>query len=234
MSTKCYTRDRVKGVLRAFVMRARLISRPHYLRLRIIAIHCDFSSESYIHIDPLHQIKLCICIMIIVFILNLDFVTLTLRALWMVTLFTLKNTTLHLLAVGETARQYPSILTTNSAKLLLKGSPNFFESPFFTCTHFARACCVLSSYWKIIVQKIRLPVPYKSLDRTRLGLSQLCSVFDQLCYSIMLHFLINYASKCINYASFMTNYSHIKIVNFIRFSLKMQCKSKEENLTSNQ
>ena len=66
------------------------------------------------------------------------------------------------------------------------------------------------------------------------GLSQLCSVFDQLCYSIMLHFLINYASKCTNYASYMTNYSHIKIVNFIRFSSKMQCKTKEENLTSNQ
>ena len=34
------------------------------------------------------------------------------------------------------------------------------------------------------------------LTRTSwLGLSQLCSVFDQLCYSIMLHFLINYASK---------------------------------------
>ena len=45
------------------------------------------------------------------------------------------------------------------------------------------------------------------------GLSQLCSVFDQLCYSIMLHFLINYASKVTNYASYMTNYSHIKIVN---------------------
>ena len=57
-----------------------------------------------------------------------------------------------------------------------------------------------------------------------LGLSQLCSVFDQLCYSIMLHYLINYASKCTNYASYMTNYSQIKIVNFIRFSLKMQCK----------
>ena len=40
------------AVLPAFVMRARLISRPHYVRLRIIAIHCDFSSESYIHIDP--------------------------------------------------------------------------------------------------------------------------------------------------------------------------------------
>ena len=37
-----YTKDRVKGVLPAFVMRARLISRPHYVRLRIIAIHCDF------------------------------------------------------------------------------------------------------------------------------------------------------------------------------------------------
>ena len=48
-----YTRDRVKGVLPAFVMRAHLISRPHYVRLRIIAIHCDFSSESYVHIDPL-------------------------------------------------------------------------------------------------------------------------------------------------------------------------------------
>ena len=47
-----YTRDRVKGVLPAFVVRERLISRPHYVRLRIIAIHCDFSSESYIHIDP--------------------------------------------------------------------------------------------------------------------------------------------------------------------------------------
>ena len=47
-----YTRDRVKGILPAFVMRARLISRPHYVNLRIIAIHCDFSSESYIHIDP--------------------------------------------------------------------------------------------------------------------------------------------------------------------------------------
>ena len=34
-----------------------------------------------------------------------------------------------------------------------------------------------------------------------LGLSQLCSVFDQLFYSIMLHYLINYASKCTNYAS---------------------------------
>ena len=31
---------------------------------------------------------------------------------------------------------------------------------------------------------------------------------------------------------YITNYSHIKIVNFIRFSLKMQCKTKEENLTS--
>ena len=40
--------------------------------------------------------------------------------------------------------------------------------------------------------------------------------------------------KGTNYASFMTNYSHIKIVNFIRFSLKMQCKTKEENLISNQ
>ena len=40
------------AVLPAFVMRARLISRPHYVRLRIIAIHCDFSSELYIHIDP--------------------------------------------------------------------------------------------------------------------------------------------------------------------------------------
>ena len=69
---------------------------------------------------------------------------------------------------------------------------------------------------------------------TPLELSQLCSVFDQLCYSIILHYLINYASKCTNYASYMTNYSHIKIVNFIRFSLKMQCKTKEENLTSNQ
>ena len=48
-----YIRDRVKGVLPAFVMRAHLISRPHYVRLRIIAIHCDFSSESYIHIDPI-------------------------------------------------------------------------------------------------------------------------------------------------------------------------------------
>ena len=68
-----------------------------------------------------------------------------------------------------------------------------------------------------------------------LGLSQLCSVFDQLCYSIMLHYLINYASKGTNYASYnMINYSHIKIVNFIRFSLKMQCKTKEENLTTSQ
>ena len=48
----------------------------------------------------------------------------------------------------------------------------------------------------------------------------------------MLHFLINYASKGTNYASYMTNYSHIKIVNFIRFSLKMQWKTKEENLTT--
>ena len=63
-----------------------------------------------------------------------------------------------------------------------------------------------------------------------LGLSQLCSVFDQLCYSIMLHYLINYASKCTNYASYMTNYSHIKIVNFIRFSLKMQCKTRRKIL----
>ena len=38
------------NVLPAFVMRARLISIPHYVRLHIIAIHCDFSSESYIHI----------------------------------------------------------------------------------------------------------------------------------------------------------------------------------------
>ena len=38
--------------------------------------------------------------------------------------------------------------------------------------------------------------------------------------------------KGTNYASFMTNYSHIKIANFIRFSLKMQCKTKEENLIS--
>ena len=44
-----------------------------------------------------------------------------------------------------------------------------------------------------------------------LGLSQLCSVFDQLFYSIMLHFLINYAFKGTNYASYMTIYSHIKI-----------------------
>ena len=76
---------------------------------------------------------------------------------------------------------------------------------------------------------------------SKIGLSQLCSVFDQLCYSIMLHFLINYASKGTNYASkgtnyasYMTNYSYIKIVNFIRFSLKMQWKIKEENLTSYQ
>ena len=63
----------------------------------------------------------------------------------------------------------------------------------------------------------------------------ICSVFDQLCYSIMLQFLINYASKCTNYASYnMTNYSHTKLVNFIRFSLKMQWKTKEENLTSYQ
>ena len=33
---------------------------------------------------------------------------------------------------------------------------------------------------------------------------------------------------------YMTNYSHIKNVNFITFSLKMQCKRKEENLTSYQ
>ena len=46
------TRDRVKGVLPAFVMRACLISHPHYVRLCIIVIHCNFSSESYIHIDP--------------------------------------------------------------------------------------------------------------------------------------------------------------------------------------
>ena len=58
------------------------------------------------------------------------------------------------------------------------------------------------------------------------GLSQLCSVFDQLCYSIMLHFLINYASKGTNYASYMTNYSHIKIVNF---SYKVQFKNAVEN-----
>ena len=45
------------AVLPAFVMRARLISRPHYVRLRIIEIHCDFSSESYIHIDPKNKIK---------------------------------------------------------------------------------------------------------------------------------------------------------------------------------
>ena len=47
-----YTRNRVKGALPAFVMRARLMLCPHYVRLRIIAIHCDFSSESYSHIDP--------------------------------------------------------------------------------------------------------------------------------------------------------------------------------------
>ena len=69
--------------------------------------------------------------------------------------------------------------------------------------------------------------PISGEPGTQLGLSQLCSVFDQLCYSIMLHFLINYASKCTNYTLYMTNYSHIKIVNFIRFSLKMQCKTKE-------
>ena len=52
-----YTRDRVKGVLPAFVMHTRLISCPHYVRLHIIAIHCDFSSESYIHIDPTNVLK---------------------------------------------------------------------------------------------------------------------------------------------------------------------------------
>ena len=62
------------------------------------------------------------------------------------------------------------------------------------------------------------------------GLSQLCSVFDQLCYSIMLHLLINYASKGTNYASYMTNYSHIKIVNFIRFSLKCNVKQRRKIL----
>ena len=45
-----YTRDRVKGVLPAFVMRARLISRPHYVRLRIIAIHIAISHRSHISI----------------------------------------------------------------------------------------------------------------------------------------------------------------------------------------
>ena len=57
-----------------------------------------------------------------------------------------------------------------------------------------------------------------------LGLSQLCSVFYQLCYSIMLHFLINYASKCTNYASY---YDQLFSHKDIRFSLKMQCKTKE-------
>ena len=40
------------------------------------------------------------------------------------------------------------------------------------------------------------------MEPSELGLSQLCSVFDQLCFSIMLHYLINYASKCTNYASY--------------------------------
>ena len=40
------------AVLPAFVMHARLMSHPHYVRLCIVAIHCNFSSESYIHIDP--------------------------------------------------------------------------------------------------------------------------------------------------------------------------------------
>ena len=34
-----------------------------------------------------------------------------------------------------------------------------------------------------------------------------------------------------NYASYTTNYSDIKIVNFIRFSFKMQCKTKEHKLS---
>ena len=51
-----------------------------------------------------------------------------------------------------------------------------------------------------------------------------------LCYIFLSIMLL----KGTNYASFMTNYSHIKIANFIRFSLKMQCKTKEENLISNQ
>ena len=45
----------------------------------------------------------------------------------------------------------------------------------------------------------------------------------------MLHFLS--ILKGTNYASYMTNYSHIKIVNFIRFSLIMQCKTKDENIS---
>ena len=40
----------VKGVSPAFVMRA------HYVRLRIITIHCDFSSESYV-IPCLYSLK---------------------------------------------------------------------------------------------------------------------------------------------------------------------------------
>ena len=69
---------------------------------------------------------------------------------------------------------------------------------------------------------------------TPLGLSQLCSVFDQLCYSIILHYLINYASKCTNYASLYDQLFSHKDCQFYKVQFEMQCKTKEENLTSNQ
>ena len=58
------------------------------------------------------------------------------------------------------------------------------------------------------------------------GLSQLCSGFDLLCYSIMLHFLINYASKCTNYASY--NYDQLFSHKDCQF-YKVQFKNAVEN-----
>ena len=56
MSTKCWRLHTLrlgKGCLtRVCDVRASNMMPTLYVRLRIIAIHCDFSSESYIHIDP--------------------------------------------------------------------------------------------------------------------------------------------------------------------------------------
>ena len=58
------------------------------------------------------------------------------------------------------------------------------------------------------------------IAQSELGLSQLCSVFDQLCYSIMLHFLINYASKCTNYASYYDQLFSHKDCQFYKVQFK--------------
>ena len=51
------------------------------------------------------------------------------------------------------------------------------------------------------------------------------SFFTKLCYSIMLHFLSIMLPKGTNYASCMTNYSHIKTV---MFSLKSSVKQRRK------